>query len=68
MAFGRPIRKRAVDHPKTLNVRLTMDEYEDIRKIAIAEDLSLSELTRKWIDQDKVRLIKAGRWPSESER
>ena len=68
MAFGIPEKKRAVERPKNLNVRLTIDEWEDVRKIAIAKDVSLTELVRSWIDKDKVELIKAGGWPSESER
>jgi hypothetical protein len=68
LAFGIPAKKRAVERPKNLNVRLTIDEWEDVRKIAIAEDVSLTELVRLWIDQHKVKLIKEGRFPSESER
>lgn len=68
MAFNRPMKDRAPERTKNINVRLTYDEWVDIRKVAIAKDTSLTELIRTWIAHDKAEIIKTGKWPEEYNR
>ena len=62
--FGRPKAPKS----KYLSLRLTEGEYRDMRKIAIAENLSLVDVVRLDIKRHKKRLQDAGRWPDSDER
>lgn len=68
MGFKRPVKDRAPAKGKTLNLRLSLDEWEDVRKCAIAEDETLVGVVRMLIAERKAKLIKAGKWPEISER
>lgn len=64
VAFSKPKREMI----KSLNVRLRQEEWEDVRRIAIAENLSLAGVVRELVAERKAKLIKANRWPEETER
>ena len=66
MAFGRPTNENP--KVKNLNIRLSMEEWIDIRKVAIARNMSLTDLVREWTAKEKTELVEAGKWPDGYER
>lgn len=62
--LGRPKAPKS----KYLSLRLSEGEYRDMRKIAIAENLSMVDVVRLDIKRHKKRLQEARRWPDSDER
>ena len=56
--------------PKVVNAtfRLTQKEYSNLRKCAIGENTTMTELVRQMIKRHMRRLQEAGNWPDSDER
>lgn len=62
--LGRPKAKKTV----TVGIRLTEVEAANLRRIAIAEDITMSEFVRQSINRRMKRLKELGQWTMETER
>ena len=51
-----------------ITFRLTESEYTNLRKIAIADNISMTDFFRKAIARRKKTLQEAGKWPETAER
>lgn len=62
--LGRPKAKKTVG----IGIRLTEAEADDLRRIAIAEDITMSDFVRQSISRRKKTLKDKGLWTMETER
>lgn len=62
--LGRPTAK----HTEMVGFKLTVQERDDLRRCAIAENLTMADFLRKCITNCKIRHKRAGDWPEETDR
>lgn len=62
--LGRPKAKKTV----TVGIRLTEVEAANLRRIAVAEDITMSDFVRQSINRRMKRLKELGQWTMETER
>ena len=53
---------------KNICFRLTLQEYQDLRRAAIAEGCSMADILRQAVQQLKRKHKQAGTWPETAER
>jgi hypothetical protein len=62
--LGRPKAERSV----LINMKMSERERDDLRKIAIAHNITMSEFIRHCIEKEKKRLKTHDLWPEEVDR
>ena len=53
---------------KNICFRLTLQEYQDLRRAAIAEGCSMADILRQAVQRLKRKHKQAGTWPETAER
>ena len=62
--LGRP----PVKCSKSISIKLTESEYQDLRRAAIAEGCSMTDILRQAVQRLKRKHKQAGSWPETIER
>ena len=62
--LGRP----PADKTKSITVKLTEKEYENLRACAVADGLTMAALIRRYINSRTKSLKAAAQWTGETER
>lgn len=67
------IRRPKLGRPKLVkkimfNLRLTETERDDLRRCAIAHNMTMTGFIVRAIKNEKQRLVKHGEWPEEVDR